>query len=130
MPTFLLLLALLLAACSGNADDTLNGLWRCDGKATLALQAESRGMTEERLLAGALVLDAVSMFVDTEKKTLSLTLGDQKEQYAYTLRTEGKDVYVLDLGDSSRRLEMTDKDTLRMTDSRAPDRVTIFVRVE
>ncbi len=129
----LLLLPLFFAqGCGTSADamDKLSGVWRCDGKATLALLEETRGLDAQRGIAAAQLLDGIFLEIDNAAKTLTLHVGQSRESFVYSGESHGGNAYALRIEGRTIRLETETDNAFTLTDPRGSGRALIFKKAE
>lgn len=126
--SFLLILLTLQGCFGGRNSDRLNGQWVCDAKATLELMAESKNMSENQFQAGMAVLESMSLEIVVATKTLILRVGPVTETSAFNVTVQGRNLFLLELAKASATIEIKDKDTILLTDSRSPSRTVVFKR--
>lgn len=126
--SFFLVMLFLQGCYGGRNSDRLNGQWICDARATLELTAESKGMSETQFEAGVAVLASMSLEIVGATKTLILRVGPITETSTFTVNVEGRNRFLLELTNASAIVEIKDKDTIWVTDSRSPGRTVVFKR--
>ena len=126
--SFLLVILVLQGCVGGRNSDRLNGLWVCDARATLGLMEEAKNMSQSQLDAAALVLESMSIEIVGPTKTLILRVGPATETSVFSVSVEGRNRFILELANAKAVIEIRDKDTLHVTDSRTPGRTVVFKR--
>ena len=124
----LLLFMLVLQGCVGRNSDRLSGQWECDARATLKLMNESGKMTETQFEVGVAVLQAMSLEIDAKERMMVLQVGSVKETSPFTLKVTGRNSFLLEINNASVTVEIRDKDSILLTDSRTPNRTVVFTR--
>ena len=125
----LLLFMLVLQGCVGGRNsDRLSGQWECDARATLELMHESGKMTETQFEVGVAVLQSMSLEIDAKERTMVLQVGSVKETSPFTLKVTGRNSFLLEINNALVAVEIRDKDSILLTDSRTPNRTVVFTR--
>lgn len=126
---FLLIMLALQGCFGGRNSDRLNGQWVCDARATLELMEESKNMGQAQIDAAAAILEAMSLEIVGPTKTLILRVGPATETFAFTAAVEGRNKFLFELPNNAKAtILIKDKDTIWVTDSRAPNRTVVFTR--